>query len=260
MPKRQTTVQNYRPKHVMYLDEVNPSAFSFMVDSLTNGSFSFEKIVVRPTEVKPVSIKARILEAAMQYFSTKGFEGNTRDLAKELGLTQAAIFKHFKNKEDLYKQAYETAVKNLWKDEWSVLLADESIRLEDRWLAFRKQFYDDEYFIAIIRLHALELRASALDKTVYRSMIREKLVGPICRSLRKLCGVSFVDAPITEEETAYILHVHGSFYAQALQTQLFGTLTLVNPAITAKALIHSFVAGSKEYYKTLVLPTHKLCG
>ncbi|HBR18511.1 MAG: hypothetical protein A3G39_03300 [Deltaproteobacteria bacterium RIFCSPLOWO2_12_FULL_43_16] len=46
---------------------------------------------------------AQIVKVAMRLFSQKGFKGTTtREIAKEAGISEAIIFKHFAKKEDLY--------------------------------------------------------------------------------------------------------------------------------------------------------------
>ncbi len=48
--------------------------------------------------------KDQIAEAAKHVFSRKGFAGTkTREIAEAAGVSEATIFKHFKNKDDLYR-------------------------------------------------------------------------------------------------------------------------------------------------------------
>src|SRR5262245_2326576 len=50
-----------------------------------------------------------ILAAAMELFAKKGFRGTTtRDLATQADVNEAIIFRHFKNKEELYNAIIET--------------------------------------------------------------------------------------------------------------------------------------------------------
>ena len=47
--------------------------------------------------------KERILTAALEIFSRKGYEGtNIRELAASLGLVKSGIYKHFENKEAIW--------------------------------------------------------------------------------------------------------------------------------------------------------------
>ena len=52
--------------------------------------------------------RQEILAAAMELFAEKGFRGTTtRDLATQAEVNEAIIFRHFKNKEELYSAILE---------------------------------------------------------------------------------------------------------------------------------------------------------
>lgn len=55
---------------------------------------------------KPVAGYERILEACLPLFAQAGFAGvSMRDVAQEVGVTPAALYYHFRDKEDLYLAA-----------------------------------------------------------------------------------------------------------------------------------------------------------
>src|SRR5260370_3058520 len=68
----------------------------------------------------PASDRRRqLLETALDLFSRKGFEGTTtKEIAAAAGVTEAIIFRHFPNKQALYKAVldYTTHASNL--DGW----------------------------------------------------------------------------------------------------------------------------------------------
>lgn len=54
-----------------------------------------------PTDVLP-DTRSRILDAALELFSEQGFEGTTlQQIADRLGFTKAALYYHFRSKDDL---------------------------------------------------------------------------------------------------------------------------------------------------------------
>jgi AcrR family transcriptional regulator len=54
-------------------------------------------------ESRPGSRRDQILDAAMQCFASAGFRGTTtREIASRVGLTEAALYRHFASKEALY--------------------------------------------------------------------------------------------------------------------------------------------------------------
>ena len=48
--------------------------------------------------------KARILESALELFAEKGYSGTSmRDIAKRLGITKAALYKHYASKQEIFE-------------------------------------------------------------------------------------------------------------------------------------------------------------
>lgn len=61
--------------------------------------------------------KQQITKAAMKVFATKGFRGTrTKDIAKAAGVSEAMVFKFFKNKDDLYSAIISGNVKDQSKE------------------------------------------------------------------------------------------------------------------------------------------------
>jgi AcrR family transcriptional regulator len=69
---------------------------------------------------------SKIVEAARALFREKGFRQTTMDgIAGRLGISKAALYTYFKDKEDLFKAAYESAPRELERViEWVVQQGD----------------------------------------------------------------------------------------------------------------------------------------
>ena len=58
--------------------------------------------------------KKRIINAAIKIFSKKGFQGTkTKDIARAAGVSEAMIFKYFKNKKFIYNSIINTINRNM---------------------------------------------------------------------------------------------------------------------------------------------------
>ena len=58
--------------------------------------------------------KKKIVNSAMKIFSKKGFQGTkTKEIAKAAGVSEAMIFKYFKNKNDIYNSIIRTINSNM---------------------------------------------------------------------------------------------------------------------------------------------------
>ncbi|WP_436664160.1 TetR/AcrR family transcriptional regulator [Alicyclobacillus acidoterrestris] len=52
-----------------------------------------------------LNTRERIMEAALSMFSEKGYEGSsTRDIAERAGVNEITLFRHFGNKENLFRE------------------------------------------------------------------------------------------------------------------------------------------------------------
>lgn len=58
--------------------------------------------------VRRSDTKERILEASLKLFSEKGIRETTiKDISKEVGITEGAIYRHFTTKEDIVKELFK---------------------------------------------------------------------------------------------------------------------------------------------------------
>ena len=103
--------------------------------------------------------RERIVKAAIALFSKKGFRGTkTKDIAKKAGISEALLFRHFPNKEELYK----AILKFKMDEKFPILLADlpkegppEQIFLTVA-LRFVSVQEEDPSFLRLLQFSALE--------------------------------------------------------------------------------------------------------
>lgn len=99
----------------------------------------------------------QILEGAVRFFAECGFEGQTRELAKRLGISHAVIYRHFDSKEALIERVYEHLYTGRWRREWGALITDRTLPLEDRLIRFYRDYADcvfDYDWVRIFILHS----------------------------------------------------------------------------------------------------------
>lgn len=59
-------------------------------------------------ETREKNTKERILEEALKLFSQSGYMGTSmNDIAAELGVTKAALYKHYKSKQEILESIVE---------------------------------------------------------------------------------------------------------------------------------------------------------
>ena len=84
----------------------------------------------------PEERRRQIVEGAVAFFADVGLDGNTRDLAKRLGVTQSLLFNYFAAKSDLLEAVYEHVYLNRLSDDWPALLTDSSQPIRARVTTF----------------------------------------------------------------------------------------------------------------------------
>jgi AcrR family transcriptional regulator len=69
---------------------------------------------------RPVSIQnSTILDAARKVFLAQGFKASTAAIAREAGISEGSLFRHFKTKDDLFLNAMDTEISG---SSWQQLL------------------------------------------------------------------------------------------------------------------------------------------
>ena len=93
----------------------------------------------RRTRLSPEAREQEIVQAAIGFFAQNGFGGQTRELARAMGVSQALIFRYFPTKEDLIERVYQEIFSKEWRPNLG-LLADRSQPLEARLIAFYRDY------------------------------------------------------------------------------------------------------------------------
>ncbi|WP_346899087.1 TetR/AcrR family transcriptional regulator [uncultured Roseibium sp.] len=88
----------------------------------------------------PGERRQQIVDGAVAFFAEVGLEGNTRDLAKRLGVTQSLLFNYFATKDDLIEAVYEQVYLNRLSPDWPTRLTDRSVSLRQRLLDFYTEY------------------------------------------------------------------------------------------------------------------------
>jgi AcrR family transcriptional regulator len=99
------------------VDEVDPSS---------TGARTIRK------RLAPEDREHQIVQRAIAFFAQKGFDASTRELAKELGVTQPLLYRYFPTKEALADRVFEEVFVRRWNPEWEEMLANRSQPLAER--------------------------------------------------------------------------------------------------------------------------------
>lgn len=157
--------------------------------------------------------KRQILHASIEFFSEKGFNADTRALARQLGVTQPLIFHHFRTKRALIEEVYREVFLRQWKSEWLSLLDQEETPLRDRLIGFYVSYsrqINRKHFVRIFLfsgLHGVNLPQRHLQRV--RHEIFERVIGSLRRHFR---SPDIRSLPILEDELELVWALHAAIF------------------------------------------------
>lgn len=152
---------------------------------------------------EPTSTRDRILDTALQLFTEKGFDATTlQEIADRLGFTKAAIYYHFRSKEDilmaLHMRMHQFGAESLERlreedvvtlETWESLLSS----LLDEMVAQRPLFLMHERNQAVLeRLHRADHDAQHEDLQVLLIQILSDPAIPLRDRVRMCCSLGAV--------------------------------------------------------------------
>jgi AcrR family transcriptional regulator len=178
----------------------------------------------RLQRLAPEDRERLIIDGAVHFFADCGFGGNTRELARRLGITQPLLFRYFPTKELLIERVYEHVLLSRWNPAWEALLQDRSRPLRQRLKCFYKDYGGtilDRDWLRIFMYAGLK---GASINGSYLSMLRERTLIPICVELRRDYGLpSAEDVPISEYEIELVWGINGRIVYLGVRKWIYQT-------------------------------------
>jgi len=156
--------------------------------------------------------REQILVEAVRFFAEVGFEGQTRELAKRIGITHTTLYRHFENKEALVEAVYQRVYLDRWNPDWDNLITDRNRPLESRLQDFYVQYAERVFDYEWVRIFMFSgLMENGLT-TRYLTIIRDKVILPVLAELTELKFIeSTTESQSEHEEALWALH-GGIFY------------------------------------------------
>jgi AcrR family transcriptional regulator len=202
----------------------------------------------------PAERERQIVEAAIKYFAEVGFDGQTRELARRLGVTQPLLFRYFPTKDDLIDKVYEEVYLSRWKDEWTEGLKDRSLPLEER----LKRYYED-YAASIFNYEWIRvfmfsgLKGEPINRR-YLEIVREKILEVVAAELRHDLGLPGVGAvPIRKDEIDLIWSLQGSIFYVGVREWAYQEPAPDELSIYIRRTVQTFLGGVGPVMRELVI-------
>ncbi len=194
-----------------------------------------------------------ILDQAIRFFAERGFEGQTRELAKRMGITHAMIYRHFPSKEALVERVYEHIYLSRWNSDWGPLIRDRTQTLEARLTQFYLEYVERVFDYNWVRIFVSSGLKSFDITNRYLAIVRCEIVEPACRELRHDLRLPNTDSvPLSERELEMFWGLHGRIFYMAIRRFVYCTPTPAHLDDIVRDSVTSFLNGSNELMPKLV--------
>ncbi|HEX4195139.1 MAG TPA: TetR/AcrR family transcriptional regulator [Stellaceae bacterium] len=191
-----------------------------------------------------------ILDNALRFFAERGLAGETRELARRLDVTQSLIYRYFPSKDVLIERVYDKWFTEYWNPAWSDWISERALKLEERLLAFYRDYVRLVHNYEWVRLFAF----SGLDGLPYHvryvARNRAEIFPRIAAELRREHGLpGFDQIPLTEFEHDLLWTLHATQFYYGQRRWLFGLTTPVDVNEVVATRVHAFITGAPSLIK-----------
>lgn len=170
----------------------------------------------------PAEREKQIVDGAIRFFAEVGFEGQTRELAKRLGITQPLLYRYFPSKDSLIERVYLEVFVKRWQPHWDLLIVDRSRSLHDRLTQFYREYTRAIFNYEWVRIFMFAGLKGVNINERYLGIVREKLLRPVCTELREMAGLVSTDVvPLTDEELELAWDLHGGMYYMGIRQWIY---------------------------------------
>jgi len=185
----------------------------------------------------PHERREQILAGAEDFFAEAGLEGNTRQLAQRLGVTQSLIFKYFPTKEDLIEAVYERVYLDRLSEDWPQRLTDRSQPLRQRLLAFYTEYSSLIFERNWMRIFMFSGLAGAPLNRRYLEHLSEVILHPLLEETRVLCRAGH--DPSMED----IWSLHGGIVYIGIRQHIYNMPAIADPAAAIESAVDKYLDG-----------------
>lgn len=201
----------------------------------------------RRRRLPPHERREEILAKAIELFAEHGFESSTRELARQLGITQPLLFRYFTNKDDLIHEVYKRIYLDRWDVEWDRLLSDRSLPLDERLHAFYSSYTDAIFTRKWMRIYLFSGLKGADINRRYINLLEERILTRIVREYRHSAGLDDEAKP-SPEELELVWALHSAIFYVGVRQHIFDLPPVGNLSAVIANTVHVFDMGLRVYF------------
>ena len=212
------------------------------------------KVVKPRRRLKREDREREIAQEAVQFFAEVGFDGDTRELARRLDVTQSLIFRYFPTKAVLIERVYQEVYVGRWDPYWESIISDKSLLLQERLIRFYKEYARIALTYDWVRIFMFSGLKGEDINIRYLNFLRGRVLEPIVIEMRSEFGLPGIDeCPLTEEEVELVWGINARIFYLGQRIWIFNMpLTMEADKIIEDTVI-SFLAGARQLLPDLLL-------
>ena len=193
-----------------------------------------------------------ILRGAIRFFAERGFQGQTRDLAKQLGISTGLLFRYFPTKDALIDRIYETLFEGRWKPEWDEILGNRSRGLRERlidfYLDYSQMLHDYEWG----RIYLYSGLGGAGIAQRFARMVTDRVYARVVGELRHEFGRPDLSSePMSEPEIELMWSLHGSIFYIGIRKWVYNVGGPSDIPGTVTQIVERFYASAGQLMRQL---------
>ncbi|MES2184981.1 MAG: TetR/AcrR family transcriptional regulator [Pseudomonadota bacterium] len=204
---------------------------------------------VRAPKLSSADREQMIASKAVEYFARHGFGASTRDLAKDIGVTQSLLYRYFPTKQALTERVYQEVYLSRWNPLWEELVSDRSLSLHER----LNRYYLDYAGIVLrndwVRILIFAgLEHEGINDQFFR-LLKERILVPVVRE----CVAEFHPAALADFsadryniELELVWALHASIFYIGMRKWVYTTTLPDDVDATIGALVSSFLEGMRS--------------
>lgn len=200
----------------------------------------------RPKQKRLSSDERRrdILQKAISFFAENGMSSSTRDLARDLDITQPLLYRYFPSKDALIQEVYEAVYLNRWEPEWDVILTDRARPLRDRLIEFYDAYTDVIFESEWLRIYLYSgLMGEEINRN-YVEFVGRKILSPIVAEFHAEEGRP--GHPVSDAEMELLWVMQGGLFYYGVRKVIFGTPVKLDKLSTVINTIDTFLLGLRD--------------
>jgi len=187
-----------------------------------------------------------IAQEAVRFFAEVGFGGDTRELAKRLGVTQSLLYKYFPSKEALINRVYEEVYIGRWNPFWESVVRDRSIPLQERLTRHYIEYAKAALTRDWVRIFMFSgLRGEDINRK-YLDILRERILIPIAIELRHEFGLpTLEEVPLKSKEIELVWSINARVFYFGQRQWIFDVPIEDDLEDLIRMTIEHFMAGAR---------------